>query len=160
LKVNEVALSVYTFIGWLVLAVLWAFPKKLSLAENAVLYYCLNLVVTSILTSLDLNHHYIRSGKAPDLFLAFLIHRTVVIPVVLMLFVNAFFHVSRISSRFGIALAAFALLNGLEWIALRFQVMVYLKWNAMYSALGFLALILLSCLLELCLAHFRVKEAA
>ena len=82
------ALDLFIFIAWLIISVHLFVPKKLSTEENILLFFFFTIITINIFTILDLNLKLIQHSNKIDFFISFLIHRNIIIPLSLIIFVN------------------------------------------------------------------------
>jgi len=83
-----VALALFVFIAWVIISVYLFVPKRLSTEENILLFFFLTIITINIFTILDLNLELIQHSDRSDLFISFWIHRNIIIPLSLIIFVN------------------------------------------------------------------------
>ena len=82
------ALALFVFIAWVIISVYLFVPKRLSTEENILLFFFLTIITINIFTILDLNLELIQHSDRSDLFISFWIHRNIIIPLSLIIFVN------------------------------------------------------------------------
>jgi len=83
-----VALALFVFIAWVIISVYLFVPKRLSTEENILLFFFFTIITINIFTILDLNLELIQHSDKLDLFIGFWIHRNIIIPLSLIIFVN------------------------------------------------------------------------
>ena len=82
------ALALFVFIAWVIISVYLFVPKRLSTEENILLFFFFTIITINIFTILDLNLELIQHSDKLDLFISFWIHRNIIIPLSLIIFVN------------------------------------------------------------------------
>ena len=82
------AVAIFVFIAWVIISVYLLVPKKLSTEENLLLFFLFTIITINIFTILDLNLQLIQHSNKVKLFISFVIHRNVIIPLALIIFVN------------------------------------------------------------------------
>ena len=82
------ALALFVFIAWVIISVYLFVPKRLSTEENILLFFFFTIITINIFTILDLNLELIQHSDKLDLFIGFWIHRNIIIPLSLIIFVN------------------------------------------------------------------------
>jgi len=83
-----VALALFVFIAWVIISVYLFVPKRLSTEENILLFFFFTIITINIFTILDLNLELIQHSNKSDMFISFWIHRNIIIPLSLIIFVN------------------------------------------------------------------------
>lgn len=82
------ALALFVFIAWVIISVYLFVPKGLSKEENILLFFFFTIITINIFTILDLNLELIQHSDKSDMFISFWIHRNIIIPLSLIIFVN------------------------------------------------------------------------
>ena len=82
------ALALFVFIAWVIISVYLFVPKRLSTEENILLFFFFTIITINIFTILDLNLELIQHSNKSDMFISFWIHRNIIIPLSLIIFVN------------------------------------------------------------------------
>ncbi|MEH7086517.1 hypothetical protein V7139_27885 [Neobacillus drentensis] len=81
-------LVIYIIISWLVLTVFFSSKKKLPSNVNIILFLAIQIVQINIFTIITLKMNLFTFGKDPVEFITVLIYRDLIIPYLLLLFVN------------------------------------------------------------------------
>ena len=81
-------LDLFILIAWLIISVYVFVPKKLSMEENILLFFFFTIITINIFTILDLNLNLIQHSHNVVMFISFWLHRNIVIPLSLIIFVN------------------------------------------------------------------------
>jgi hypothetical protein len=83
-----VALALFVFIAWVIISVYLFVPKRLSTEENILLFLVFTIIIINIFTILDFDLKLIQHSLKKDKFIGFWIHRNIIIPLTLIIFVN------------------------------------------------------------------------
>ena len=108
--------------------------KPFSFLQNSIVFMGLTLVTTNFITILALNLDYIKTTENPLLFPSVLLYRDVIIPLLVLIFINGFRASFTIKSKILYFLIITACLNGMEALLLYFHVLEYTKWNSINAA--------------------------
>jgi len=81
-------LDLFILIAWLIMSVYVFVPKKLSMEENILLFFFFTIITINIFTILDLNLGLIQHSHNVVMFISFWLHRSIIIPLALIIFVN------------------------------------------------------------------------
>jgi hypothetical protein len=109
--------------------------KPFTFIENSIVYMIITILTTNKITILTLNFKLIKTTENPFLFPAVLLYRDVIIPLLVLIFINVF-HTSftlRLKSFYFIFI--FACLNGIEALLIFLDVFEFTKWNFFYAAI-------------------------
>lgn len=87
-EVNPVAVGLFVFIAWVVISVYFFVPIQLSTLDNLILFFVFTIISMNIFTIIDLNLNLIQHSNKKEMFVSFWIHRNIVIPLILTIFVN------------------------------------------------------------------------
>ncbi|HEY8910216.1 MAG TPA: hypothetical protein VIM51_08050 [Desulfosporosinus sp.] len=82
------AVAIFVFIAWVIITVYLFVPRRLSTEENLLLFFFFTIITINIFTILDLNLQLIQHSNEVKMFISFLIHRNIIIPLALIIFVN------------------------------------------------------------------------
>ncbi|MBV7504683.1 hypothetical protein KW850_05315 [Bacillus sp. sid0103] len=95
----NVGLVIYLIIAWLVLTVFFSLKKKLPSRINIIQFLVIQIVQINIFTIVSFNMKLFTFGKGPVEFITVLVHRDIVIPYLLLLFVNLLFFSKKLRNR-------------------------------------------------------------
>lgn len=115
----------FVLIGWL--AILWfsILRARLPLTINLFLFLCNSIFTTSISTLLGLNLQWVIPSQQPNLFLAHLIHRSMIDPILLLIFMNIYFGSRNALQRWFGTLAIFSLMVAIHVITEMMNIVEY-----------------------------------
>ncbi|WP_456275281.1 hypothetical protein [Bacillus sp. AK128] len=142
------ALTIFIILTWLVIMTFIILPKSFSFTENSFLFLLMSIIVKNTFTIVGLNLEWIKGSEKPELFLSYLLYRTIIYPLLLVIMINIFFHTRKYSLRLIIVLSA-AIVNFLiEILGEKLHVYSYNQWTHWY----FLVEITLFILITYCSA--------
>lgn len=153
------ALSFSITITILLLHVLILSKKKLSFLYNSITFMLIGLLVRNYFTIMDMVLKWLKITEKPFLFIVFLIHRELLIPLTILLFINLFLSQNSWAKKLSLFLTALAFLQGLELFALHFGVMKYLKWNFLLAAMVNSAYLLFGVMMAKMILFLAKSEA-
>lgn len=142
------ALIIFSLIAWLTITVLLLIPRKLDEKENILLFFLLTILIISFFTVLDLNLHLIESSKRVELFLGLWVHRNLILPVTLIIFLNLWECWESRYRKIGITLLTFGFLFFTEQLAVALDIKKYTGWNRAGSLLSIIAFMIIAYFLK------------
>jgi len=139
-----VALALFAFIAWVIITVFCLIPKRLLIEENITLFFIYNIIVINIYTILDLDLKLITPNNETDMFISLWLHRNIIIPLSLIIFVNLVINsTTRIRKSFT-SVVAFLILYFIEVLTLWVNIKTYSGWNLYLTAVTMTALMLVA----------------
>jgi hypothetical protein len=103
--------------------------KKLSFLQNSTLYMILGLLSTNYITIMGLNLDKFETTKNGFLFIAVPLYRTIIIPLLVLLFINAYLAAQKKFIQVLYVLFFLATLDGLQVFLIYFKIIRYTHWN-------------------------------
>jgi hypothetical protein len=97
--VRNVGLVIFLVIAWLVLAIFFSLNKKLPSSINIILFLVIQIVQINLFTIFSLEMKLFTYGKDPVEFITVIVHRDIILPYLLLLFVNSLFINTKIGNR-------------------------------------------------------------
>jgi len=125
----------FTLVLALTLALVFYFQTKpFSFLQNSILYMVLTIITTNVITILSLNLKWIRPTDNPFLFPALLLYRDVIIPLLVLIFINGFHGNKVLWIRASYFLICFIGLLAMDLLFLICKIIGYTKWNLYFAA--------------------------
>ncbi|MGM0837068.1 MAG: hypothetical protein ACQEV7_13005 [Bacillota bacterium] len=119
---------IFLILTW-VFAAFFLFQKKtLSLLENFFLFFFFFFVNKNVLTLLSLNLKMIEYSKEPHLFISFWFQRTIIGPILLLIFVNKVMD-KPFSIKIGWGLLITTVWLLLDAVGIEFKIITYTDWS-------------------------------
>jgi hypothetical protein len=126
--------------AWLSVFILYSMDKSLSILENTFIYLIILTIGINISWIVAEEFKLMEITKDELLYAGFILYRSLIIPMIYVILMNAVFKVRTVSRALlsaGVALGAILALNG---ILLFYRILQYEKWNLFYDAVQFLLL--------------------
>jgi hypothetical protein len=109
--------------------------KKLTVLQNSIIFMVLTMVTTNFITIVVLNLKLVKTTENPFLFIVIPLYRDLIVPLLVLIFVNAFFTSSTLLVKSFYILSIFVYLNLIEALFIYFGVLEYIKWNFFFAAI-------------------------
>ncbi|MBM7587996.1 hypothetical protein JOC86_004571 [Bacillus pakistanensis] len=134
------AFSIFILLTFLTCTLFVAMKKELTIVENTFIY--LLILVLSINVSWIVSHElkFIEVTKEPVNNTAFLFYRSVILPMILVVYVNFIQKVNTITRSLLITIASLIIMLLLSGLTVYFDIFTYKKWNFGYDLLYFVFL--------------------
>jgi hypothetical protein len=139
-------ISTYFFISWIVITIFALIPKPLKYTENIIILFIISIILTDYLTIVGYNYSFLNLTKKREHFLAFLLFRNIIIPLLLLVLVNIFYAVTSLKKRILFVFFLLFIMTVIERINTFFKLYSYSKWNV-YLSIGVYLLLIVLCLL-------------
>jgi hypothetical protein len=131
----------YIVLGAVLLYILFKYQSKhLHVLEIFVVWCAGSLIIQNYFALQTMNFHSSRIPDIMSLELANLFHRTILYPVVILLFLNRYSAALSYGMKIWIALLDTAVFTGLEWLTGRLGVFIRVTWPLWGSAFFWLFL--------------------
>jgi hypothetical protein len=95
----------------------------------------ITILATNVITILSLNLKLVKTTENSFLFPAVLLYRDAIIPLLVLVFINAFHTSFTLKLKTFYFIFIFTCLNGMEALLIFLNVIEYTKWNFFYSAI-------------------------
>jgi hypothetical protein len=157
--VNTMAFSIFIYIAWLGLAILYIMKKHLSKIEISVLIFSLFIIDInrSWITNEELK--YITYSTAPLNYTAYIIHRTFITPIFLAIGINSIPRDSGMLKKIITLLISSFVLVLIKLLLLKLDIVYFHQWNLIYDYLYYIFLHLLGFLFLYWYKSFVLKGA-
>ncbi|MDC3413236.1 hypothetical protein NC797_14475 [Aquibacillus sp. 3ASR75-11] len=129
------ALPLITTITIMALFILWLHDKKLSFLQNSIVFMVLEIIVRNNATLLTMELKWIDPTENSFLNIFFLMHREIITPLFILLFVNSYLLLFSLRKKTLLFLIFLTLMQGMEYLAVYFGVIKYVEWNYVYAML-------------------------
>lgn len=127
-------LATFIVLAWMISACFWMLPKHFSFADHMILWFANSMVIISFHTILTMGLGRISNSEDNALFVAFLLERSFIEPMLLLIFENIAADVRKAVWK---ACAAVGILAGflvLKYLSVRLQLIAFVKFNYVYTA--------------------------
>lgn len=154
---NALILTLYLITTWLLLNILYFIPKNNLYIESAFVFMVIAIITRNEYTILALDLDYIILTKKSDLFIAFILYRSLIYPIIMVIFISIFTSMKKAIGKTLVVLAAFSILFLAEFLALKIHLVQYVKWNLFFHSI-FIGLIILTAYLSFYLMNSSIKR--
>jgi hypothetical protein len=132
--------AIMFFLAWLVTGIFVVLHKELSIVENTFVFLISLIVIINfswiIIEEVKLIHH----TKISINYVAYLLERSIVIPMLLLVQLNIIIRSNGLAKRILIILCTLIIMLGVSYISTSFNILVYKKWNFLYDLIYYLLL--------------------
>jgi hypothetical protein len=137
------SLSIIVYIAWLGISVFYAMKKPLSKMEISAIIFCIFIIDINWgwITIDELK--YITYSKVPLNYTAYIIHRTFITPMFIVIGINSIPRNSTVLKKFIAILISSFVLVLIKIVLLKFDIVYFHQWNLIYDFLYFVLLHLL-----------------
>ncbi|MCA1320372.1 hypothetical protein LC085_10670 [Bacillus tianshenii] len=119
---------IFLILTWFFAAYFLFQKKSLSLLENFFLFFFFFFINKNVLTMLSLNLKMIEYSREPHLFISFWFQRTIIGPILLLIFVNKIMDKPFLTKiGWGLIISAVWLL--LDALGIEFNIITYTDWS-------------------------------
>ncbi|WP_163529315.1 hypothetical protein [Halobacillus ihumii] len=134
------AFAVFFFAAWLLAAIFFVMPKKLTLIENLFVILLILLININWTWIIYEGLKFIKITKDPMLYTSFLLYRSVITPVLLIMQLNWVHQSASQKQSILVMMASIITLALFTGLSLLFDMTSYVKWNIGYDILYFAVL--------------------
>jgi hypothetical protein len=109
--------------------------KKFSFVHNAIIFLIMAIIEKNYITIMNLELKILKTTEDPFLFLFLLLHREIIIPLLLVIFLNVLLRLNTLGQKIlhFIFIAGFMQLTDI--LSTYFKVVEFIKWNMFYELL-------------------------
>jgi hypothetical protein len=115
--------------------------KSLTFLHNLIIFMVITILTRNVLTIVSMELKRFSISEEDVLNLVSLLDREILVPLVVLIFVNEYLQMSTILGKAMLFLGVLVLLFGLKYFETHFNVVQFEQWNFMYSSItdaGFL----------------------
>ncbi|MGZ4030702.1 MAG: hypothetical protein ACXVDJ_00840 [Tumebacillaceae bacterium] len=150
---------IFTSMAFLLLLTFVCLPKKLHPAEYAFVWLAfVPVFITAFDIATPLNSYHIKPTKSPMLFAAHRLSELIVIPLLLLIYLDVAHRMRTWTRRIGAFVVCFLLLNVVEFMSVHLHLFTYLDWSAWRSSVFWLVFLLYAILLQIGMRQLLKKE--
>jgi hypothetical protein len=127
----------------IIIAYIFVFTKKKSsFLQNSIVFMLIAIAIKNFTTIMTMESKMLKSSEDSVLFIFFLLYRELIIPLSVLIFINAYL-LSSSWKKIWICISVLAFMLGVEYLTVRFKVIEYVKWNFIYAAIVEVAYLLI-----------------
>lgn len=154
---SNIVLTQYIILTWLFSAFVYYLPKKTLFIEAAFVFMVQTILLRSHFSILGLNLEYIQLSSKKDLFIAFILYRSFMLPIFFIVLLNLTLLTEKKSIKSAIIIAGAALLFLMEWGGHKAELVAYNNWNLLLQA-GINLLLIASTFISFHLIRGLIKK--
>jgi hypothetical protein len=137
-------LCAFIVVAWITGSWLWIIPKSVSNIDHILIWFVISICIININTLLSLNLKWIQITMEPDKYIAYLIDRSLITPLLLLIFVNILYTAKNLLYKITRILYIVILWSSGEIASILTDVVRYRSWNFLYALGIFVFYFLLS----------------
>lgn len=153
------ALSIIIYLAWLGITIFYAMKKPFSKIEISAIIFCIFIIDInrSWITNEELK--YITYSNAPLNYTAYIIHRTFITPLFIVMGMSSIPRNSTVIKKIAAILISSFVLVLIKIVLLSFDVVYFHQWNLIYDYLYYVLLHVLGYFILYCYNSFVLKGA-
>lgn len=129
------ALSIYISLTIVLLHFAYYIRKPLNFLQNSLIFMVMAIITRQCLTILGLEWKLYKLTEDDWLFVCLLLCREILTPMVTVIFCNYYLRCDSWFSKLGTFVICLTALLGLNYMAVRFGIITYTRWNFGFTAL-------------------------
>lgn len=150
-------LVLYAIISWLVITYLFTTIQKIEVIRSIIMYSIVAILTVSSFTIISLNLKLIYITEDRTKFLSLLMSRNIIIPFLIIIFVNLFYRLTSYKKIVPI-ISLILLITLLEFINLKLQIYSYVQWNFALTFLINSLFVLTALILSKCINIIQLRS--
>jgi hypothetical protein len=139
--------ATFFLLAWLIIAIFIVMQKKLSISENTFVFLFMLIVVINVSWISIEELKLIHLTKRGIAYTAFLLDRSVIIPMVVLIQLNILERSNTFTKKIFTIVTAVIVMLGLSFLSNYFTITIYTKWNYGYDVIYYFFLLLLALFL-------------
>lgn len=137
--------AIFFLLTWLICAIFIVTKKQLSIIENTAVYLVILILNINFAWIVNEEYKFITITQSGIDYIAFLLNRSILIPMVLLVYLNLLLRFDKASYKtIYVTVASVAVMLGLSFLSTLFQIAEYTKWTHGYDLLFYLFLHLIA----------------
>ncbi|MFC0211437.1 hypothetical protein ACFFK0_03060 [Paenibacillus chartarius] len=121
--------------AWLAVFIFYAMNKSLTIAENAFVYLTVMIIEINFTWIVAEELKLVELTKDGLLYAGFILNRTIVLPLLFVIMLNAVYRAGSIVRALIPVGVALAVILGLDALLQYFQITIFRQWNLFYDAI-------------------------
>ncbi|WP_264739110.1 hypothetical protein [Cytobacillus firmus] len=123
-------------IAFYTLSFFFFIEKKLSFMQNSLVLMLISIAARNYTTILALQLKWIHITEDSILFIVFLIHREIIVPFLVLMFINIYWKTQSGVKRINVFAIFLICLLGMDLFSLTSGVITFLDWNLIKAGIG------------------------
>ncbi len=126
-------LPIYLTIAILLILYMFFMRKPLNFLHNSIIYMVIVFFGTQFITIVRMEFHLMEKSSGHLDYVSFLLYRNILLPAVVLIFLN--YYLQQQAGKYKMVLLLFCtlLLAGLDWLNNYFGILMYTRWNLLFS---------------------------
>jgi len=149
-------LVLYTTLSWLVVTYLITTIHKKEILRSIIVYFVFSMLNVSIFTIISLNLQLIEITKDKTKFLSLLLNRNIIMPFLILIFINSFYRLTKNKKIISIILLMIPI-TLLEFLNIKLQIYLYVKWNFGLTILFNTLFVLITLIISQCINVIQMR---
>ena len=139
---------------------LFFLKKSLSFLQNSIVFMVIGLITKSYLTIMSMELKLIQLTKDQFLFMALLMYRDLLIPIVVLIFVNLYYSPTNNKNKTFLFIGMLTILQGVNLLLAYFQIITFANWNLLLGGIVNIAYLLIGLVLVKILQYLQLWESS
>jgi hypothetical protein len=140
-------LAFFILITWAAISLFFLVPRSLTIEENTILFFIINIAISNMFIILTLNLKLVNYNTGYRSIVALFAFRNLIIPVCLLIFLNLAFYYSEKSKKIFAFIITLLLLSFIELLTQWTGIKIFSGWSPFYNIFIYILLALISFLL-------------
>lgn len=140
-------LTSFIFLAWGISFWYLMLPRTLSFIDILIFWFVNSIVMVCTLTILMLNLGWITYSEKTEMFLTFLLTRSFIDPMLLLIYASIVSHTKNLVKKFGTSIGIFLTFIVMEYFLVKLDVITFVKFNYLYVSLMFAFFLLVAYIL-------------
>ncbi|WP_040203529.1 hypothetical protein [Neobacillus jeddahensis] len=129
--------ALFFLLAWLLTGIFIIIPKRLSPVENTFIFLLLLVIIINVSWINVEEMKAIHVSRKPLDYTAFLLNRSIIMPMIVLILMNLF-------HQFIFIVSTVVMMMGMSLLTTSFHILTYTKWNFGYDVLYYLLLALVA----------------
>lgn len=151
-------LVIFFVIAWMILAVFFSLKQRLPSKVNIILFLMIQLVHINFYTIFSFKLEWFIVDKSPVAFITSVVYRDIILPSLLLLFINLVYSEKQAGNRFVITLSIWIILVATAHLLSVFGIERLQHWSIWYMGLFCAGMMVFSFLFKVLLMKLYLKE--
>jgi hypothetical protein len=109
--------------------------KTLSLLQNSIVFMVMAIITRNYVTIMTMQLKLLKSTEDYFLFLFLLMHREIIVPLLVLIFINNYLSSSCWNKKMFLFIGVLTIMIGMDHLLVYYKVIEYEKWNFIYAVI-------------------------
>lgn len=143
---------------WFIGMTLFFMRKPFPIMLNIILYMVLVIIITNYTTVMTMNWHIFESTKDPFLFIAFILKRDLIMPLLTIIAINFSYGEKNSSMKLLFLIVILSTMQVMDFLTTYFNIVTYIHWTALDEFLFNFSFLVVGLLIAQVLLWLEKKE--